>query len=60
MRKESKYVKFKHFERKINSPFTIYWGFESILVPEDYRMQNPKESYTNKYQNHVVSSYDYK
>ena len=43
--KESKYVKFKHFARKIKSPFTIYWGFEIILVPEDYRMQNPKESY---------------
>ena len=39
---------------------TIYWGFESILAPENYRMQNPKKSYPNKYQNHVVSSYDYK
>ena len=30
----------------IKSPCIIYADFESILVPEDNRMQNPEESYT--------------
>ena len=34
MPKKGKYVKFKNYERKIKSPFIIYAGFESILVPE--------------------------
>ena len=38
----------------------IYANFESILVPEDNGKQNPNESYTNKYQKHVVCSYGYK
>ena len=38
----------------------IYADFESILVPEDNRKQNPNESYTNKYQKHVACSYGYK
>ena len=33
--------------------------FESILVPEDNGKRNPVESYTNKYQKHVVCSYGY-
>ena len=33
MPKNGEYVKFKNYERKINSPFIIYAGFESILVP---------------------------
>ena len=32
----------------------IYADFESILVPEDNVKQNPNESYTNKYQKHVL------
>ena len=38
----------------------IYADFESILVPETNEKQNPDESYTNKYQNHVACSYSYK
>ena len=38
----------------------IYTDFKGILVPEDTRKQNTDESYTNKYQKHVVCSYDYK
>ena len=60
MPKKSGYVKFKNFQRKIKSPFRIYAGFESILVPEDHGKQNPNESYTNKYQKHVTCSYGYK
>ena len=40
--------------------FMIYAEFESILVPEDNGKQNPYESYTIKYQNHVSRSYGYK
>ena len=32
MPKKGDYVKFKNYERKINSPFIIYADFESILV----------------------------
>ena len=58
--KKGEYVKFKNFVRKIKSPFMIYADFESILVPEDNRKQNPNESYTNKYKKHVACSYGYK
>ena len=57
MPNKGEYVKFKNFERKINSPSMIY---ESIPVPEDNGKQNPNESYTNKYQKHVACSYGYK
>ena len=55
---KGEYVKFKNFRRKIKSPFIIYADFESILVPEDNGNQNPNESYTNKYQKHIASSYN--
>ena len=32
----------------------IYADFEIILVPHDNAMQNPEESYTNKYQKYVM------
>ena len=60
MPKKGEYVTFKNFERKIKSPFMIYADFNSISVPEDNGKQNPNESYTNKYQKHVVCSNGYK
>ena len=60
MPKKGRYVKFKYFERKIKSPFMIFADFESILVPDGNEMQNPEQSYTNKYQNHIACSYHYK
>ena len=36
----------------------IYENFEIILVPKNNENQNPKVTYTNKYQKNV--SYDYK
>ena len=60
MPKKGEYVKFTNFERKKKSPFMIYGDFESILVPEDNRKQNPNEFYTRKYQKHVACSYGYK
>ena len=59
MPKKGKYVKFKNFEIKIKSPFMIYAGFESILVPEDKGKQNPDKSYTSKYQKHYAGSCRY-
>ena len=34
----------------------IYADFESMLVSENNEKQNPDESYTNKYKNHVAYS----
>ena len=60
MAKKGKYVKFKNFERIKKLLFMIYADFESIPVPKDNGKQNPNESYSSKYQNHVAWSYGYK
>ena len=54
MPKIGKYVTFKIYERIIKLLFMIYADFESILVPEDKRNQNPKESYKNIFQKHIA------
>ena len=46
--KKGEYVIFKNYEGKIKSPFIIYAGFESILVPENNGKQNPEESNRKK------------
>ena len=38
----------------------IYTDFKSILVPEDFGKQDPKESCTSNYQKHVTCSYAHK
>ena len=38
----------------------IYADFESIIVPEDNRKQNPNKSYRKKYQKHITCSYSCK
>ena len=43
MPKKGKYFRFKNYERKIKSPIMIYVDFESILVPEHNKKQNPDE-----------------
>ena len=60
MPKKREYVRFKNFERKLNSPLMIYADFESILVPENNGVQNQNESYTNKYQKYIDCSCGYK
>ena len=50
----------KILEKKNKHPFMTYVDFQNILVLEDNGKQNSNESYTNKYQKNVVSSYDYK
>ena len=48
MPKKGEFVKFKNYERKKIKPlFIIYADFESILVPENIRKQNPEEFYLN-------------
>ena len=46
--------------RKTKSPFMIYGGFESTLISENNGEKNLEESYKNKYQNHVRSTFAYK
>ena len=53
---KGEYIRFKKFERIIKPTFMVCAHFEVILVPED-EMQNPDESYTNKYHKHVACSY---
>ena len=60
MPKKGEFVKFRNQERKIKSPFIIYAAFESISLSENNDKQNPKEFYTNKWQNHIACSYGYK
>ena len=60
MPKEGKYVKFKHYKRKIKSPLIIYAEFGNILVPRNNGKQIPEEIYANKYQKHITCSYGYK
>ena len=48
MPKKGEYVKSNNYERKIQSPFIIYPGFKSILVPQNNGKQN-QEFYTKKY-----------
>ena len=57
MPKKSEYVQFKNYDRKINPPFIIYADFESILVPENNRYEDPEESYTNNYQKQIACCY---
>ena len=57
--KTGEYIKLRNYERKIRLPFITYADFESTLVPQNNEKKNPKESYTNKYQKHISSSYGY-
>ena len=57
MPKEGGFVTLKNYKRK-KSPFIIYADFGSILVPENIEEQNPKESYTNKYQKKPLAVMD--
>ena len=57
---KGEFVKFKNYERKLESPFMIYAEFESILVPKNNGKSNLNESNTYKYKKHVACSYGYK
>jgi len=51
---------FKNIEKQLRVPFVIYADFESFLkaIPTD-KIQNPKQSYTEKYQKHEANSWGY-
>ena len=55
MPKNGEYVKFRNYERKIKLAFINYTDFESILLPEDNRNQNPEAPDTNKYQKYIAA-----
>ena len=40
--KDDEYVKFRNYDREIQSPFIIYADFKGIFVPEDNEKQNPE------------------
>ena len=50
-------LKFKNFNHSMRVPFVIYADFESFIKPMDTCQPDPEESYTNKYQRHVPSSF---
>ena len=60
MPKKDEHSRFRHYDTKIESPFTIYADFESILKLKDNGKQNLDESYTSKYPKLVVCSYGFK
>ena len=49
MPKKGECVKFKNYERKIKSLFTIHGDFKIILVPENNGKKIPAESYASQF-----------
>ena len=60
--KEGTKIKFKNHRNSISVPFVIYADFESILVPENKKDEEPDgdESHTNRYQTHQACSFGLK
>ena len=58
MPKKDQYVKLRKIKKRIKSPFIIYADFESILILEDNKKQNPNKSYANKYQKILLAVLD--
>lgn len=56
---ETKWLKFKNFNRKERHPFVIYADFECLTVPIDTCQPDPASSYTNAYQHHVPCAVGY-
>jgi len=52
-------LNFKNHYRSMRVPFIVYADFESFLKPIDTCQPNPVDSYTNKYQKHIPSSFCY-
>ena len=53
-------VKFQNYNRSMKGPFAAYADFESFNKPIDTCQPDPRGSYSNKYQKHVLSSFCYK
>jgi hypothetical protein len=54
---DGKPVKFVNYNRSMRVPFAIYADFESFIKPIVTCQNNPEKSFTNKYQQHVPSSF---
>ena len=52
-------TKFKTYERLHDVPFAVYADFESFVEPIQCANQDPSQSFTTKYQNHVPSGFCY-
>ena len=52
-------LEFNNFNKSMRVPFVIYADFESFIKPIDSCVNNPDNSYTNKYQKHTPSSVCY-
>ena len=53
------FLSFKNYNRSLRVPFIVYCDFESFVKPINTCAPNPEESYTNKYQKHIPSSFCY-
>ena len=58
MPKKDRHVKFRKIKKRIKSLFIIYADFESILILEHNKKQNPNKSYANKYQKILLAVLD--
>ena len=59
MPKDSSTQYFKNHFKSQNVPFVVYADFESFTKPISSCQQDPKESYTKKYQKHEPSGFCY-
>ena len=57
---EKGFTEFQKFNRQISVPFKIYADFECLLKRCDVRINYDCFSYTQKYQDHIPCSFDYK
>ena len=53
-------VKFQNYNRSLRVPFAVYADFESLVKQIDTVQPDPRGSYTNSYQKHILSSFCYK
>jgi hypothetical protein len=53
-------VKFQNYKRSLRVPFAVYADFESLIKPIDTCKADPRGSYTNTCQKHILSSFCYK
>jgi len=53
-------TKFQNYNRSMKVPIVIYTDFESFIKPISIWQPDPRQSYTNKYQKHIPSSFCYK
>ena len=58
MPEKDRHVKFRKIKKRIKSLFIIYADFESILILEHNKKQNPSKSYANKYQKILLAVLD--